>query len=137
MKGTNERVELNRRIFQLMGKMNVIPWKFAHHGLLATHSGISKLRWNIWMLTFWLGTAYAVYINLTLIHTFMSGKENVRYDQLGVHLLRSLMSTSFTYWAKEFFVAHSEKHEMLYNFVQANPGMHLRKKSAQNCALKF
>ena len=116
------KLEVNRRIFKLMGNLNMIPWNFVHRGLKAT-AAASKLRWNAWLLTFALCLVYTVYINVTLMQTLMHGLRNARYDQLGVHLLRSLMSTSFTYWAHEFFVAHSEKHEMLYNYVQANPGM--------------
>ena len=134
LKAVNGWLELNRCVLQLMGIVNVIPWKFSDHGLRAK-SGTSKLRWNIWMLTFGLGMTYTVYINGALMHTFSQGLKNVRYDQLGVHMLRSLMSTTFTYWAYEFFVAHSEKYEMLYNYVQANPGMHLFYKSAQLCGV--
>ena len=107
VKGTDQRLELNRRVLQLMGNVNVIPWRFDQNGMKAT-STISKLRWNIWILTFGPGMTYAACINVILMQTFMLGMKNVRYDQLGAY---------------EFFVAHSEKLVMLYNFVQSNPGI--------------
>ena len=79
------------------------------------------------MANFGLCIIYTAYIDVMLVLTLAKDVRTARYDQLGVHMLRSFMCTCFCYWAHEFFVAHSEMHVMLYNFVQASPGKSFEK----------
>lgn len=103
------------------GKTNVIPWKFDQNGR-RTSSHVSSLRWILWLANFSLCVAYTAYIDVMLVPTFTKDVRSAKYDQLGVHMLWCLMGTCFCYWAYAFFVAYSEMHVMLYNFVQASPG---------------
>ena len=120
-------IELNQKIFMFVSNYcNMIPWKFENHGkAVKSPHRVWSIRWTLWILTFGLSILYAFYINITLLHTFTHGLKTVRYDQLGVHMVRALLSASLTYWAHEF-LAHSEDHQLLYNFVQSNPGTTLR-----------
>ena len=112
---------MNRLILQFNAKLNLYPWRFESRGKLAT-AGVTRLRSLGFRLELIFASLYAVYIDLMLIREVTAGLDKARYDLFGMHLLRSLVATTFSYWAYEFFVAHSTEHEMLYNFTQQSPG---------------
>ena len=117
-----DRIKLNRWILQHNGTL--YPWKFvstSSGGQLAVsitnifHSVAFKIQ-----LAFC--TLYALYIQWTLVeHSINYGIDSRRYHIFGMHLVRSMFSTTFTYFAYEYF-AHSDEHKLLYNFVQLSPG---------------
>ena len=115
------RIKLNQLILQLNGTLNIYPWRFEQKGECAV-SRQAFLPWLGFRIQLILFTFYAAYIDLTLVRTVFRGLDNAKYDMFGMHLLRALLATTFCYWAYEFFVKHSEEHEMLYNFTQLSPG---------------
>ena len=118
---TLDRIKLNQLILQLNGFLNIYPWKFERKGEKAVSSTSFLLRFGF-MIQLVLFTFYAVYIDFTLLRIVFRGLDHAKYDMFGMHLLRSLLATTFSYWAYEFFVKHSKDHEMLYNFTQLSPG---------------
>ena len=118
-----DRIEINRRILQLNGKIYLYPWTFKSHGMVAVSKSFG-LRSFGFIIQFISSALYAVYIDLVLIRTVLGGFKTVSYDIFGLHLMRGLLSTTFSYWAYELFIAHATEHEILYNFVQPNPGIH-------------
>ena len=104
-----------------MSAIGLLPRRFELNGKMVLGSE-PKLRWTFWVLNFCLCILYVCYINITLGYTALTGLYGVRYDQLGVHILRALITTCFSYWMYEFFVKFPGNHKLLYNFTQANPG---------------
>ena len=118
------RLEMNRKMLAFMGKINILPWKFSRHDqFVEQRQSTSKLRWGIWISTFALAVVYTVYIDMALLHTVFTQLNHMeRYDQFGLHMLRALVATTFSYWAYQLFVAHPEEHVILYNWTQPHPG---------------
>lgn len=111
MRGTNERLELNRRVLQLMGNMNVIPWKFEYNGLLAKIR-VSKLRWTLLILTFWLSMAYSLHITLHIHHVHILGTRVVcgtcREAYAAVQLCPGQPKYAFSIESKAAFLLRSK-----------------------------
>ena len=116
-----DSIDINRRMLQVNGTLNLYPWKFESGGMVAV-SKTSRLRSFGFKIQLVFAALYAVYIDLTLVLTMMGGLRNVRYHIFGMHLMRSLLSTTFSYWAYKLFVANATDHELLYNFTQQSPG---------------
>ena len=115
------RIKLNQLILQLNGSLNIYPWRFEQKGECAV-SRKAFLPWLGFRIQLILFTFYAAYIDLVLLQKVFRGLDNAKYDMFGMHLLRALVGTTFSYWAYELFVRHSEEHAILYNFTQLSPG---------------
>ena len=115
-----DRIELNRWFFQLNGNLLIYPWKFLSSGSYAvSRTTAINIIFNIQMA---LCGLYALYVQWTLARTIIHGVDSRRYDVFGMHFVRSLLAACFAYWGYEFFVAHTDEHKLLYNFVQLGPG---------------
>ena len=114
-----DRIQVNRRILQLNGRLNLYPWRFESRGKLVVCK-TTILRSLGFKIELSFAALYAVYINLTLLRTVLAGTD--RYDVFGFLMLRALVSTAASYWAYEFFIAKASEHEILYNFTQLSPG---------------
>ena len=115
------RIKFNQLILKLNGSLNLYPWRFEQKGKCAV-SRKAFLPWLGFRTQLILFTFYAAYIDLTLLRKIFRGLDNSKYDMFGLHLLRSMLGTTFCFWAFEFFVRHSEEHANLYNFTQLSPG---------------
>ena len=73
----------------------------------------------------WCGL-YSLYTLWTLNLSMIHGVDATRYGIFGVHLGRTLLATTLTYWGYAFFVAHADEHQLLYNFVQKGEGKLLK-----------
>ena len=118
-----DRIEHNRCFLQHNGTL--YPWKFVttstgcHQAVPATTS-FHLATFNIQLFG---SILYALYIQWTLVeHSINHGIKSREYHILGLHLVRTLIAISFTYWGYEFFVAEENGNLLLYNFVQSSQG---------------
>ena len=65
---------------------------------------------------------YSLYINLTLVIDIYLGLDKIDKFGLGAHLTRAMVSTNWSYWAYQMFVAYFADQAMLYEFAQSNQG---------------
>lgn len=113
-------IEINRRILEVNGKLNLYPWMFEAGGKVTKpHSSLRSLGYKIQLI---FAALYTAYIDLRLLRTVLGGFHNVRYDVFGIHLMRGMLATMLSYWAYLIFAEHADEHEILHNFSQQSPG---------------
>ena len=69
-----------------------------------------------------LSIVYSLYINLTLVINIYLGPDKIDKFDLGTHLTRAMVSTNWSYWAYQIFVACFLDPAMRYEFAQSNQG---------------
>ena len=115
------RVEFNRRMLELNSMMSLYPWRFESRGKVTVAEATTG-RWLGFRIQLVLAALYTAYIDTTLLRTVLGGLENVSYNKFGIHMMRSMLSTTGLYLAYEFFVSYGTEHKILYNFTQGSPG---------------
>ena len=115
------RIELNRCILTLMGKLNFIPVALELQGKRMNRT-VTKLRQLCWKTHLALSILYSLYINLTLVLNVWRRLDTIEYVHLGTHLARAILSAQFSYWAYQLFIVHSWDEAMLYEFAQSSAG---------------
>ena len=104
----------------LCAKLNLLPCKFSKNGSRLSLA-VSASRILLWKCLLASSTIYAVYINGRLMQRLVWRGTEGDYSSLGIHLVRSIMSVTFSFWAYDGFLLHGGEKQMLYNWIHNKP----------------
>ena len=113
----NLKMEKNLKFFPLWSKLNFYPCKMLDQG---KQMSLVVPTWRLILWKFFLANAvvYAVYINFRLLEICRTGNTG-GYASLGIHLARSVVFWTCTFWAYDGFVLHDDKRRLVFNWTHA------------------